>query len=326
MANLRKKLVNFLSGKYSEEGRAIYDAWYRSFDDSADTSLAPASPEKIQEELRQIKNHNVRTLSPAPPSFFYLKVAAALLVVGVTVSLIYLQWNRLSKTSDPVGYTEMVTPRGARMQITLSDGSHVWLNAETTLKYPEKFNGAIREVFLSGEAYFEVEKDKEHPFTIHSGNLTTTVLGTSFNIRAYPGGDNLEVAVITGKVSVANGSPDKSREQLLLTANQKAVLKQQSQELTMEELKHPEKYAAWKEGKLIAEDLSVANVIQMLNRTYDATIEAENEALGSCHITADFESMPLERVLDFLCTIVDATWTKKEGRYIIHGAGCANKP
>ena len=319
---MKKKIIRFLSGKYSNEGKAIYDAWYKSFDDSADSSLNNVSPEQIERELERIKQNNLSTLSTPVSSLVYWRIAASLLIIMVAAIVVYMQWGSILDVVDPVKYTEQVTPKGAKLQISLPDGSQVWLNAETKFRYPEKFKRGSREVHLEGEAYFEVAKDAEHPFIIHSGPIITTVLGTSFNIQAYPDEENIEVAVISGKVAVEKVSTQTSPDQLILSPNQKAVLLKTSRKLIREEFRSAEKYLAWKDGRLIADNLSVTNILVLLNRSYDANITLENDALGECHVTAEFEAMPLERVLDFLCAILKTTYSKKGGGYIIHGTGC----
>ena len=319
---MKKKIIKFLSGKYSNEGKAMYDAWYRSFDKEAENSIPDVSSEQLEKELATIKQSNLRTLSASTSPFMYWRIAAAILILAVTGAIVYFQWNTIINTIDPIRYTEQITPNGARLQLTLSDGSQVWLNAGTKFRYPEKFKRGNREVYLEGEAYFEVARDTKHPFIIHSGELMTTVLGTSFNIQAYSNEPNLEIAVITGKVSVEKESAEKSKQKLMLLPNQKAVLSKENQELSRQEFLNAEKYLAWKEGRLIADNLAVSEILQMLNRTYDAAIEVETEALGKCHVTAEFEALPLERVLDFLCAILNTTYSQKGGKYVIHGKGC----
>ena len=324
MANLKKKIARFLSGKYSNEGKAMYDAWYQSFDDNADYAQENPSNNQIQNELERIKghnNHNIRSLSPSRSNMVYWRIAASFLILAIASAALYLQWGNIINAIDPITYTELITHKGERMQVTLSDGSEVWLNAGTKLRYPEKFKRGPREVYMEGEAYFEVTRDVKHPFIVHSGKITTTVLGTSFNIQAYENED-LEIAVLTGKVAVGKESDRPIAESLVLLPHQKAVLSKNSQELTMHEFQHAEKYLAWKDGRLIADNLSVISILQMLNRTYDATIEVENDALGGCRVTAEFESMPLERVLDFLCAILNTTYSQKDGKYVIHGSRC----
>lgn len=99
----------------------------------------------------------------------------------------------------------MTTPRGKDCHLTLSDGTRVWLNADSKLEFPEQFRGARRTVRLSGEAYFEVAKDSRHPFVVETEYLTTTVLGTSFNVRAYTVSD-ASVTLVEGRVQVASPS------------------------------------------------------------------------------------------------------------------------
>ena len=295
----------------------MYDAWYQSFDDSEKPSISDADSEKIEMELASIKRNNI---SLSPSSFSYWKIAATFLILALASGIFYSNWSSIIDSIDPQVQAEEVTAKGAMAQLTLSDGTQVWLNSETRFRYPEKFKRGAREVYLEGEAYFEVTKDPAHPFVIHSGELSTTVLGTSFNVKAYADESTFEVAVISGNVSVEKKGYE--NQKIVLQPKEKAVLNKQSQQLLKQEFSNTGKYVAWKEGRIIAENLAVKDLIAILNRRYDATVVLKYESLGDCRVTAEFESMPLERVLDFLVAILNTKYSRDNGKYVIQGSRC----
>lgn len=143
------------------------------------------------------------------------------------------------------GYNTMTVPRGAEYQLTLSDGTRVWLNAETELKYPVTFTGEVREVVLEGEAYFEVAKNSARPFVVKSEKLEIKVLGTSFNVKAYPQ-ETQQATLVEGKVKINAGSHSRELqpgEQLNYLAGEPEVRKVDVRA-----------YVAWKDQRFVFND------------------------------------------------------------------------
>ncbi len=165
---------------------------------------------------------------------------------------------------------KLITINGERKQLKLADGSVIWLNPKTTLTYPEKFNGKTREVYLSGEAFFEVAKDKEHPFIVHSEQVNTQVLGTSFNIKSYSGQQDIQVTLLTGKVAVnVQGEKGKSTE---IVPNQKVTYNKTSGALIKEGDINAKLFLDRKNGKLIYKGIELRNVINDLELFYNIKV------------------------------------------------------
>jgi transmembrane sensor len=320
MADKKKRLRDFLSGKESEEGKKIFEAWYNSASETHHPEL-DASEETLQKELARIKSKNVIPLKQDernPFQLYWKAAAVALLVISAGIML-YVKRDYFKQ--EEVALTERYVPKGKLLQLSLSDGTQVWLNADTKFRYPEEFGTGDREVYLEGEAFFDVRKDAARPFRIHSGKLTTTVLGTSFNVKAYGADDLSEVAVITGKVSVIHTRAGKHSSEVLLQPGQKAILTKGTDLLSKEIFNDRDRYTSWKEGKLIFEDAPVAEVISSLGRYYNIDIQLA-QALRSCKVTATFDPMPLEKVMYLLCFTLNAEYIHTGNHYSISGAGC----
>jgi len=311
MSDIRKKLKRFLSGKGSGEGKELYDAWYRSFDDTG-------VPEKInsadvQQELGRMKSRTIESETTRPSLLPWWRAAAAVLAIAVAGVYLYrFMGNVKQKTDD---YTAYNTSTGQRRQVVLPDGTSVWLNASTELRTPKAFGEDKREVYLSGEAYFEVARDPQKPFIIHARELTTTVLGTVFNVRSYSDEELEEVAVISGKVAVASGG-----HKTLLTAGKKLTrVGELFSESSFDDFDH---YTTWKEGKLVLENHPVNEVLKTVNRFYGVDIRVRGENLGSCLISTTLEPMPEQELVNLLCMILNAKAQKKDSTYWISGNGC----
>ena len=175
--------------------------------------------------------------------------------------------------SDNLQLLTLSTPRGKDYQVTLSDGTSVWLNADSRLEFPESFVGKERRVRLQGEAYFEVAKDAEHPFIVETDYFSTTVLGTTFNLSAYAG-QSANVVLIEGSVSVrANGQT----ESVQITPGTQATLDERRSSFSVSEVDtYP--YTQWREGFFYFDDATLYEVMQALGRWYNVNIAFDDPA------------------------------------------------
>jgi len=199
------------------------------------------------------------------------------------------------------------TPRGGQYRVVLSDGTRVWLNAESSLGYPTAFNGAERKVVLTGEAYFEVTKNKEKPFIVQSSAGTIKVLGTRFNVNSY-GDDNLyTTTLVEGSVQITKGSSKKvlkPGEQARVTEEKIEVGSVDTGEAT-----------AWKDGEFVFRNLPVPLVVKQLARWYDLQVEFRDPV--DKHLNATIKrDVPLSKVLYYLEQTGEVHF-KTEGKKLI---------
>lgn len=202
--------------------------------------------------------------------------------------------------SEKVSYSEIYSPLGSKIKIDLSDGSKVWLNHGSQLKYPQKFGKDSREVFLSGEAYFNVNEDPSRPFIVKTSVLCVKVVGTSFNLSAYPDDNTIKATLDEGKLIIYKALKDGYSERITeLEPRQQGVFNVNSKKFTIQTVK-TEKYTSWKEGKLLLLDDPMDIVISKLERWYNVDIELADPNLKEYRYTATFIDETLHQVLELL--------------------------
>lgn len=165
----------------------------------------------------------------------------------------------------------ITTPRGGQYQVVLGDGSHVWLNAASSIRFPQAFNGPQRLVEISGEAYFEVAKDKSHPFIVQANGTKVRVYGTHFNINAYPNDNNVTTTLLEGSVQISNNG-----QQVMLVPGEQGVSIKLGGAIKVSKA-DLQQAIAWKNGYFIFHDLSIVEVMKQVSRWYDVDIEYQDE-------------------------------------------------
>jgi transmembrane sensor len=247
----------------------------------------------LQETLKE-KRNLVFNFSYIP------RVAAVLVFVIVAVYLLNNFIDQPPKTVAPVTIATITktTQPGQKLLIKLPDGTSVHMNAESSISYPQQFSGNRREVKFSGEAYFDVIEDLARPFLIKSESITTRVLGTSFNLNAYPEEEVLTVALITGKVKVLSDSK-KENLNIDLLPNQKISVNKNSFESTLTSFNKTVE-TGWKEGILIFDNNTYQEAFAKLERWYGVEVDLLNSPKEQWQLKGKFVDMSLTQVLENL--------------------------
>lgn len=233
------------------------------------------------------ENHRIELNEGQQDSLFYEN--KALRQDGNT--LVYSGENQSSEIEE---YNRLVTPRGGEYSVVLSDGTKVWLNAESELKYPVHFKGKERKVYLKGEAYFDVAKRKGQKFIVCSDRTQITVLGTEFNIKNYEGGV-IAATLVEGSVLVGYDG-----KECHLKPGQQAVVSDAGVNVREVETIL---YTAWKDGFFVYQDMTLDQILQELSRWYDFTYFYQNEALGALRLTAKLRKFDsVEDIFEILKT------------------------
>jgi ferric-dicitrate binding protein FerR (iron transport regulator) len=195
-----------------------------------------------------------------------------------------------------------------RSSLTLPDGTKVWLNAGSKLSYPVLFSDKYREVKLSGEAYFEVKKDKNWPFVVNSENMNIVVTGTTLNCNAYPENNQIQTVLVEGAVTVMNQS---ATETEIIAPGELAVFDRNSQKIAKTKV-DLEKYIAWKNGKLMFREDKMNLVVEKLERWYNVEFEIKDKEISDYVYTATFIDESLEQVLKMLSLSAPISYTVSE--------------
>lgn len=259
--------------------------------------------------------------------------AASLLILGLIGLIIYFQNSKEVLKSEPLALTKdefvSVKNNGAdTKKLELLDGSFVWLQPGGEVRYANEFRDR-REVFLSGEAFFEVTKDAAHPFLVYANEVTTRVLGTSFRIIANKAGKEVVVAVKTGKVSVfTKYSYDKSQtsgsEEITLTPNQQAIYKRSEHIVVKKIVEEPEVIVEHKSLKNSYINEQVLVILKALSESYGVEMRYDSAALSDCTLTSDaIESEGLFDQLDIICSALGGTYKlENDASIVINTNGC----
>lgn len=158
------------------------------------------------------------------------------------------------------------TPRGGEFKITLEDGTEVWLNAETQLRYPERFGDGERRVAVTGEAFFKVAKDSKRPFYVETAGQVVRVYGTEFNVHAYPEDKSVATTLVEGSIALQAASGNGS--QLMLMPGHQALFDKQSHEASVKSV-DTEVVTSWRSGSFVFENQNLGDIMQTLSRWYD---------------------------------------------------------
>lgn len=197
-----------------------------------------------------------------------------------------------SSSNGPVTYNTISTPRGGQYQVILPDGSKVWLNAASSLKYPTSFAGNERNVQLTGEAYFEVAKNPQKPFKVSVNNLNVKVLGTHFNIMAYSDEDAIKTTLLEGSVQLTAGGSSS-----MLKPDQQGIVKDSHINVIDVDA---EKFVAWKNGYFEFNRCSILDIMKQLSRWYDMQVVYEGKISDDEFVGRIERTAKLSRVLHIL--------------------------
>jgi transmembrane sensor len=267
-----------------------------------------------------------QVVSPVKPKKSKLSIRAFLKYAAIFILAFGLSWLLHSIfTKDLVTITDQYTTievsNGSKSKIELPDGTHVNLNSGSFIRYPNNFGGEKREVYFEGEAYFDVRKNKNKPFIVKTGDIEIKVLGTQFNVSAYPDDNNIETTLVKGEVEVYYKNRGSFEKKLVkLKPNQKLIFqksvsvarKEQPKKVqteTIPALKKPISieyipntghYTSWKDDKLEFSNVRFEDLITRLERWYNVSIVILNPEIKNARLSGEFEKETIEQALKAL--------------------------
>ena len=296
----RKKLLQWMAnGKdAAEKDAALFQVWN-------ETEGADITQMEAMASLAQVKARlGMATASPKRRyvlSDEIMKYAAIFLLPLITGVSVWLYMNReLQKSVEMV---ECFVPKGEQKKLVLPDGSSVMLNSGSLFVYPKHFNKDSRCVFLTGEAYFDVVHNEEHPFMVHTGRINIKVLGTSFNVEAYSDAPEITTTLKKGKVNVYPMSK-KEHEGIVMNPDEQVIYNIKTGKMSLSKV-NAEDYASWTEGDLHFVERSLAEVLKIIGRKYDVEFRYDNQIrLDELYTIAFKQEETIEQVMKVMKSLI----------------------
>lgn len=234
---------------------------------------------------------------------------AAVFLLAVSFGILSYQffYTEPVATVEPV-LREIIISKGHRGNITLSDGTKVYINSDSKIKIPPFFASDKRVIYLEGQAYLDVAKDPNKPFIIHANGATVRVLGTSFSVKSYPGDTTIETVVEEGVVSL-RPEGENIHDGVILTAGILGRLNRNNNKIITKEVDDMDLYLSWRKGYLKFQETPMKEVANQLERKYDINVEFITNDLNEKHLTAELKSRSLDNVLEVIATSLELHYT-----------------
>ncbi len=297
-----EKIVRFLREELTEKERLEVLEWIEKSDEHK-TMFSELKNTLILADTFGKEPGNLNLISGTASSRRFgsvnalklLKYAAVILIVIVTGSLFLLQKLRINQLTH--NNTEYIVPNGQTSNIVLSDGSHVYLNSGTVLKQYGSFSLSKRELYLEGEAFFDVVSNKKKPFIVRTPNFNVIATGTSFNVQAYSNSDVSDVNLVSGELAVIVGGDGKS---LVLSSGENVSVDRNTKECLLSR-NEKNQYVSWKDGIITFRNTRLEDLAKMLERTYNVSIVFADETTKDMIYSGTMlRYKPIDQILDIL--------------------------
>ncbi|MGI4760035.1 MAG: FecR family protein [Janthinobacterium lividum] len=340
-------LQRYLDGRCTPQERVLVEQWYDRLDEAEGRAQRMPSQAAVEEVIwqRLLRSGAGRLAQPTTrgrraglAAFWqtpHFQRAAAMLLLAAGLGVLPYAAHRHAQpqptaATSALGWTRHANTTHAVEHFQLPDGSAIALHPGSSLRYATAFAGPRRDVHLTGEAFFKVSKNPARPFLVFTNHLVTTVLGTSFRVKAYADSKETSVAVREGRVAVQDrrtarldatpASP--AAAGVLLLPNQQVVYSATQRHLKKELVDKP---VVLEPQAFEFEERPVAEVLTALEKAYGVDIEYDKAKLASCTVSITFYDEPLFEKLGLLCKSLGAYYTLADAQIIIHSTGCQPK-
>lgn len=341
----RELLIRYINGTATTEEKALVDHWYELLYDNTLPALTQKELDNIEQEMwahieqtgnlavgnapLPVSNHSIRR-----KHIYYIAAAAvvATLILGALAfffsqpkTFSYEQSRLQNQLSESINTT--TTPK----QINLEDGSYVVLQPASRIAYANHFNASKREIYLEGEAFFQVAKDPSRPFYVYTPELVTRALGTSFDVRAFPHDNTINVMVHTGKVTVYQRKYDSNEQELartnatIIIPNQQILFNRQLTSIIKSIARQPKPINTSNGNNtptLSFTDIPVTDVLLAIQKVYGIPIVFDEEGMSHCSFTGTFTNETFFERINLVCKAIEATYEQTDGQVIIIGHDC----
>jgi ferric-dicitrate binding protein FerR (iron transport regulator) len=259
----------------------------------------------------------------SPARIRWIVTAALLFVAGIVavVMAFYPENDAPASPAEISDYREIFAARGKRELVVLGDGSRVFLNADSKLKFLKDFNNQpYREVTLEGEGYFEIAEDLQKAFVVNASGVVVKGLAASFSVSAYPESNVVEAILTKGKITLE--SKLQPLTQVSLAPQQRVIFEKESESMSFDNEVDAENLTAWRSGRLVFENQSLREIKNTLERWYDVTITFEDEKSLGCYFSGQFYNKTLDEVLQLLKTTESVSFQRSGRQVLIKGRLC----
>ena len=303
---IKKLIIRYLSGEANPDEIRILTDWVQSDSESRahyeqvrniwEMSHPAFPPEKIDVEKAHIDFMRfIRSRKWYQSTFIrYWQYTAAILLLPLFITIVYLV-NERPDVLNHITYQEVFSPYGTHSKVILPDNSIAWLNAGSSLKYPTIFTEGERNVYLSGEAYFEVQSDKSNPFIVETGKLKVCATGTEFNVEAYEKDSIISVTMVEGLINIIIGD----KEPFTMTPRERMAYNRNQSKYKVNKT-DPYKWYAWKDNMMIFRDDPLEYVFKKIGQTFNVEIAVKDTDIANQLYRATFEDESLDEILRLL--------------------------
>ncbi|WP_293312616.1 FecR family protein [Pedobacter sp. UBA5917] len=323
--NIEDLLDRYLKKETTIQENELVEAWFAAQEQDQNewhmldkTARAAWLNELFGDIQTTIGENTGKVVVMKPKNNRLSRIISIAAVLVIAFGLLW-QWPAIKQLFNPQELETLQVAADQKREIVLSDGSKIVINAGAEFKYPKTFDGKTREVYLSGEAYFDIKHDSSKPFIVHTGKVMTTVLGTAFDIKADQSSNAVVVTVTRGKVSVSDG------KKLIgyITPGRQISYDVKKQ-------KHIEKAAdiaevlSWQDTEIHFDDTTFAEAAKSLQQRFKINIAFANDKIKNCRFTgAALKGKNINQILKVICAFNNATFRyDKAGSIIIEGKGC----
>ena len=327
MAHSKRILDKYLSQNVSKETQGLFAEWLAApVDEELKDQILQdhwereyyLSPEDVEKSYKAVRrridgSEQAKPIRPVKSLWIGVASAAAVAVLVTFFAFFLEQEESITVIEDRyVEMTECYVGNGEKQMITLDDSTSVILNSGSLLIYPKEFQGSRREVYLTGEAIFDVSKDVEHPFIVKTPDFSVKVHGTLFNVSSYPDAENSYATLKEGSVSVLAND----KEEYLLSPNQTLCYNRNSHKVTVEQSDVADIFS-WKDGCLCFKSASIHSIIGTIERYYGVHVYLTTGKYDSALVTAKFiHGESVEELFSALCLVIPGMKYKVENNSI----------
>lgn len=302
---------------FSDQNQQTFREVLKFYELAEQALRAPVNQQKSWLAIQQHINQQVKADQPKVIQLKrrnWLKLVAAIVILSA-LPLLYFSLSGDEQQTE-IAYSEIYNPKGQKRLVTMPDGSNIFLNGDTKIRYAQNFNSGKRIVYLEGEAFFDVQHRPEQPFIVYTGKVATTVLGTSFNINAYRSLNRISVTVQSGKVGVVVNN-HKGKKVHFLSPNQQI-------NITADGITYNRKVVnanevdGWREYKMVFYDQTLQEIAAQMEREYDLEISIKGATLKQTKITTKFSKSSVIDILDMIAKLTNSKYKIDEKRVIIY--------